>query len=402
MKMTMIQISKTLKMQKYFIIVAVTMLSLVSCTKMEDMAPPRPITFNTAIYKPQTKAGEVSIMNEFTNFSCKAFLHAAGYESTTQAFFGDGETIYAYDGNNSKVTNSENSMDVAYWAPSHDYYWPKAASSYINFVAWYDKHGATPSTVDETHLVWSNYQVSHTDDNLLFADEAWRYNGNPSSIYHKENEGQSYKAVPMLFHHALAKICFKVVAEKTSQANVTGNYQNSNPGTTTWDVTLSNISLSGVYNTGTLTLTNADPANADPDASATTRAWTGGWEPSGDASPITMEYNNSLTTTAVDILEMRPVLPQSVTSAKKLSFDYNIDTYYQPQGGQSVRYSREKVHAEIDLSTILGASGAITSWDMNKKITYTININPETTLVRIDPAMVDWVTDSGSYPNNNN
>ena len=396
----MIQISKTLKMQKYFIIVAVTMLSLVSCTKMEDMAPPRPITFNTAIYKPQTKA-EVSIMNEFTNFSCKAFLHAAGYEEETQAFFGNGETIYVYDGNNSKVTNSENSMDVAYWAPSHDYYWPKAASSYINFVAWYDKHGATPSTVDETHLVWTNYQVSHTDDNLLFADEAWRFNGNPSSIYHKENEGQSYEAVPMLFHHALAKICFKVVAKKTSQPNVTGNYQNSNPGTTTWDITLSTISLSGVYDTGTLTLTNTDP-----NTSATTRAWTGSWDFT-DQATTSMSMSNvttALTTTADDhvILGMQSVLPQSVTSAKKLSFDYNIDTYYQGQGDvQPVRYSREKIHADIDLSTINGASGPITSWDMNKKITYTITIDPETKLVRIDPAMVDWVTDSGSYPNNN-
>ena len=388
MKKTMIQISKTLKMQKYFIIVAVTMLSLVSCTKLEDMAPPRPITFSTAIYKPQTKA-EVSIMNEFTNFSCKAFLHAAGYEDETQDFFKTantiGETIYAYDGNNSVVTSGT----VAYWAPSHDYYWPKAASSYINFIGWWDKRGVAPETSTETSLSWTNYTVA-TDDNLLFADEAWRYNGNPNSIYHKEGEGESYKAVPMLFHHALAKVCFKAAVTKTSQANATG----SDNGSTTWDVTLSNISLAGVYNTGTLALTNSDPN------SATTRAWTGSWDVT-DQTPTTLNMRDvtSALTTSVDrdtILAMQSVLPQSVTNSMILTLTYNIVTKY-----SGVEYAHEKIQTSIDLSTISGASGPITSWDMNKKITYTIVINPETTLVRIDPAMVDWVTDSGSYPNNN-
>ena len=370
-------------MQKFFILVAVTMVTLVSCTKLEDTAPPRKITFETAAYRPQTKAGEVTIMNEFQNFNCMAFLHAAGYETETQNFFGDdGEIIYAYDGDNSIVTTTGS---VAYWAPSHDYYWPKAQSSYINFVAWYDENGDAPETISEEELIWENYTVAY-NDNLLYADEAWRFNGNPNSIYHldgEENNGQAYKAVPILFHHALAKLCFKVAVTKTSQENLTGG---RDKGNTTWDVTVSNISLAGVYDTGTLALTNSDP---DPN-SATTRAWTGSWNTNGQTKKsIDMTaVTTPLTTTPVDVLEMQSVLPQAVTSDMILSFDYNIVTKF-----NNVEYSHEIVHADIALSSF---SGTISNWEMNKKITYTINIIPETSLVRIDPAMVDWMTGGGS------
>ena len=143
-----------------------------------------------------------------------------------------------------------------------------------------------------------------------------------------------------------------------------------------------------------MALTNSDPN------SATTRAWTGSWDVT-DQTPTSITMNNvtsALTTSADDhvILGMQSVLPQNVTNSMILTLTYNIVTKY-----SGVEYAHEKIQTSIDLSTISGASGPITSWDMNKKITYTIVINPETTLVRIDPAMVDWVTDSGSYPNNN-
>ncbi|MBO4657730.1 MAG: fimbrillin family protein [Bacteroidales bacterium] len=398
----MIQNFNALTTKKYLILAAIAMMTLAACTKLEDTAPPRKITFETASYRPQTKA-EVSIMSEFQSFKCKAFLYAENGENAffpVQYMFGGTagingyETISPYKSDNTAWTSNDATSTVAYWAPSHDYYWPKGAKSYMNFISWYDEGGTNPDTATEQSLVWSGYQVDE-NDNLLFADEAWRYNGNPNSIYHKEGEGESYKAVPMLFHHALSKLCIKAAVTQTSKANSTGGTK-----LTTWDVTLSNIKLLGVYDTGTLTLSNGDPINDNPSVTThKTKAWTGGWETQGSRTTYNMNDVTAPLNTAdsevgpTTLLVERSVLPQSVSDNDnlKLSFDYLISTKF-----DGTEYSHEKIHAEVKLKDF---SGAIGEWEMNKKITYTISINPETTVIRIDPAMVDWIPNvsGGTY-----
>lgn len=349
-------------MKKFFIIAAAALVAFTACTKIEDIdtAPAKKITFQAASYVPQTKAN-VSIMPEFTSFPCKAFLHAAGYSETQNMFGDNGEIISAYTSGDVVTTTPS---QVAYWAPSHDYYWPKDATSYVNFVAWYDKNGA-PTTSTETSLVWSNRTIQ-TSDNILFADEAWHYKQTPSAAYHMES-GVS-EGVPMLFHHALAQLCIK--------ANVTKNTDDKTPAHT-WDVTLEDISLAGVFNQGTLSLTNSDLEATG------TKAWTGSWATSGTAGSVTMSnVTTPLTTDAVDVLTMQNVLPQTVTDNVVLNFKYNISYKYNGE-----EYAHEKITAALQLNNI---TNAISAWEMNKKITYTITINPETTVIRIDPAMVDW------------
>ena len=76
-----------------------------------------------------------------------------------------------------------------------------------------------------------------------------------------------------------------------------------------------------------------------------------------------------------------------------LSFDYNIITKF-----NGTEYAHEKIHASIPLSSFevtLGGNDGIDRWNMNKKITYTIIINPVTTTIKIDPAMVDWIIETG-------
>lgn len=346
-------------MKKFFIIAAAALVAITACTKIEDIdtAPAKKITFQAASYVPQTKAN-VSIMPEFTSFPCKAFLHAAGYSETQNMFGPDGETIYAYTSGDAVTTTSS---QVAYWAPSHDYYWPKDATSYVNFVAWYDKNDA-PTTSTETSLVWSNRTIN-TDDNILFADEAWHYKQNPAGQY--KMDGSVSEGVPMLFHHALAQLCIKANVTKASEGN------------TSWDVTLSDITLAGVFNKGTLSLTNSDLGSTG------TKAWTGSWATSGDAGSVAMsDVDTPLTTAAVDVLTMQNVLPQTVTDDVVLNFKYNISYKY-----NGTEYAHEKITAALQLNNI---TNAISAWEMNKKITYTITINPETTVIRIDPAMVDW------------
>ena len=355
-------------MKKFFLLAAAALVAFTACTKIEDTdaTPARKITFQAASYLQQTKA-EVSIMSEFTSFQCKAFLHAAGYTDETQLMFGAAETISAYNSSNAVTTTSS---DVIYWAPSHDYYWPKDANSYINFVAWYDKKGTAPAEATETSLKWENYSVL-TTDNLLFADEAWRYKANPTTGYHLD--GSVSEGVPMLFHHALAQLCIQAKVTKATDGKTPAH---------TWDVTLLDITLDGVYNKGTLALTNSDKTTTG------TKAWTGSWSPIAPTTTVGMsDVTTPLTTTAVNVLSMQNVLPQTVTDAVVLNFKYNISYKY-----NGTEYAHEKITAAIQLNSI---TDAISSWDMNKKITYTITINPETTVIRIDPAMVDWEAVAG-------
>lgn len=357
-------------MKKYFIIAAAALVAFTACTKIEeaDSVPARKITFQAASYVPQTKAN-ISVWNDFTSFKCKAFLHAAGYTSETQDMFGaNGEDITPYKSDGSAASSES---DVNYWAPSHDYYWPKDASSYVNFVAWYDKNGA-PTTATETSLVWTidgSTRSLATSDNILFADEAWHYKDNTSNGTQYTGDAVT-SGVPMLFHHALAQLCIQAKVSKATDGKSPAH---------TWDVTLENITLAGVFNKGTLTLSNTEPSGTTP----ATQPWTGSWATSGTATEITMsDVTTPLTANLVDVLSMQNVIPQAVTNNVVLNFQYNISYKY-----NGTEYAHEKITAAIQLNNI---TGAISSWDMNKKITYAITINPETTLIRIDPAMVDW------------
>lgn len=367
----------------YYIIAAVAMTSLVACTKFEDTAPPRKITFEKAIYRPQTKADPVpdtvSVMDEFTSFKCKAFLHADNggteYYATQDMFGPNGETISAYTSGDAITTDSH---AVAYWAPSHDYYWPKGSRSYINFVGWYDKKGTLPSEATETSLKWNNYTVD-TLDNLLFADEAWHYRANPDNKY---GYNGIEKGVPMLFHHALSKLCIEAKVADSTRVNKIGG---AGQGNTNWEVTLSNITLTGVYTTGNLALSNTEPT----ETGSKTNAWTGVWEPVGDTTTISMNAINTPLgkNKATVVLPMRSVMPQTVTDDIVLEFDYRIVTKFNTD-----EYAHEKIHTSIKLNSF---TGHIAAWEMNKKITYTIIIDPVTTTIKIDPAMVDWVTETG-------
>ncbi|MBQ9548068.1 MAG: fimbrillin family protein [Bacteroidales bacterium] len=361
-------------MKHYFIIAAAAVVAMAACTKVENVASPdKKISFQTATYStPQSRADTVSVKGEFTSFTSKAFLHADGYEDTTQDFFGaNGETISA-----------DNASNPTAWTPSHDYYWPKSSESYINFIAWYDKNGDAPTTATETALSWSNYVVA-TDDNLLYAEEAWRFKDNDHDKYDKDGVTEG---VPMLFRHALAKLTIKAAANPIADGN------------TTWTVQLDTVKLSGVYNTGTLSLTNADPGTAN-----TTVAWSNAagnvWSSPSNATEITMLERltstgnetepGALTSTPTVMLDGQSVLPQTLGNDHVLTVVYSIYTKY-----NGTLYSKERLATSVKLTDF---SGSISEWGMNKKITYTVNINPQTTVVKIDPAMEDWVeVDAGS------
>ena len=349
-------------MKKYFIILAAAALAFsASCTKVsQNDTPARKVTFAAANYVPQTKAGEVSFLSEFTDpstahFNCKGFLHAEGV-SDTQNFFGaDGETITW------NATAKE-------WAPSHDYYWPKGASSYINFVSWYDT-GVGPTTATETTLEWANRTIG-TGDNIMYADEAWRFkeNNNPAT-YGLDGVKQG---VPTLFHHALSQI--KIQARATKVSN----------GTATWTINLKEIKVKDIYNQGTLTLTNTDP-----NTEKTPKAWTGDWVVSTGTQGNLTPANLALTAANQDLLANQSVLPQAL-SGIALEFKLEIVTTY-----SSTVSNTEIITKSIPFYAASGEafSNTISNWEQNKKYIYTLVVEPSEKRVLFDPAVeTDWET----------
>ena len=393
-------------MKKYLILAAAAVVATAACTKNtlnEEALPDVPVTFQAANYVPQTKAGEVSVLDDFTAFKCKAYLHAEGIDlnangtvngTSFQNFFGtDGETI---------TWNST----AKEWAPSHVYYWPKGAQSFVNFVGWYGVDGTGADTAPtityaydgtaskyKATLVWNYTSVAgNSASNLLYADMAWRFKAN--NINPQYGVSGASEGVPMLFHHALAQINVKAYAEGTNDLPLSkgtgddaGKIMDTNAK---WDITLKNVKITPVYTAGTLTLTNVDPGTT-----ATTQAWTGSWSGTGSAGNLTFGSVYKLVEvsklTAGDVIDATCVLPQALASSSVvLSFDMDIVTTYADDIS-----NREIISISIPLSDF-GTS----NWVQNHKYTYYVKFVPSQNSVLFDPALDQaWTETEGTQQN---
>ena len=356
-------------MKKLTGILIAVLVAISACTKVEnEPVPASKIAFTVGNYAHRTKADTVRFSPISTSFNSRAFLHGSGV-SGVQHFFGTGTgEVVGYD----SATNS--------WAPGaisgNEYFWPFSSSSYINFVCWYDKNGApsvAADSLDEYQMHWLQRTIVPSDT-ILFADEAWRYNNNFNAQFMRE----AAAGVPVLFHHALSQIQFR--------AKIKANCDQSASGLTRWGVSIGNVSLTNVYNTGTLNL-----ANSDPETSSTTRAWTvtgGSWTDLTNSATLEMLGTpevalNASTTT--DLLALRTILPQPVSASMMLSFTYSISSY---RGSSETPFCVEYLSFNRSL---LELTPTIESWGMGQRIIYTIEIDPTNDIILFDPSLTDWV-----------
>lgn len=360
-------------MKKLAVIAFAALVAFSACSKVES--EPRPagkVTFAVGSYAPATKAVSLEeSVDGITAFTSKGFLHGQGV-ATVQDFFGSAsnnytETIsYAWDDADSDSTKDAGEVS---WLPSHDYYWPKGTSSYVNFVSWYDKNG-TPdnvASVSETAISWTfdgTNRALAADDNIMIADEAWGYKDSNATEYTSASLVAS--GVPTLFHHLLSRVRVVVKLSKDSDTGVS------------WTASASNFVLGNVYTTGSLALTNAEPASTPG-----TVAWEGSWATSGTQGSVAgVSAQTTLTTAGVEMLPERSMIPQSATAAY-ISFTYVVRTVYDANN-----YIEETVNTgNIRLNSF---TTPVTNWAMNKIITYTVTINPEMNQILIDPTVVDW------------
>ena len=218
----------------YYIAIAALLAASAGCSKVEVAdAPDKAVTFTVASYSPQTRAESIIEVDGIRSFSSRGYLHGVGVDAPQDFFGANGETI-TYNGSNK------------WWAPTHDYFWPKSSESYVNFISWVG--GAPTITYSNTApfeatFAWSGAVA--TTDNLMWADMAWRYKNNDGVIYKKDGVTEG---VPTLFHHALAQVRFQGKVTKTSATDGVK-----------WTVTVDSLSLTNVANKGTFSLTNSDP-----------------------------------------------------------------------------------------------------------------------------------------------
>ena len=69
--------------KKQTVLLSAALLALAGCAKLDiESTPDILVTFQAANYVPQTKAGEVSVFNDFATFRCRGFMHAEGNSFT--------------------------------------------------------------------------------------------------------------------------------------------------------------------------------------------------------------------------------------------------------------------------------------------------------------------------------
>ena len=363
-------------MKKYIVIALAALVAFAACTKVNPEKKADKISFTVANFMPATKA-YTSLLDETTSFNCKAYLHADGEETAQEYFGADGEIISA----NNETNPSE-------WLPSHEYFWPKSANSYINFVAWYNSPDVTIGSfqVKEDVVKYTNVTITG-NSNILVAEKAWYYNQNRTSEENDEETGHDGAfgqnavtgGVPMLFHHMLAKVSVKAKAAKV---------QGGSDNKTTWDITIKNAKIINIGETaGAANVAFRTPETTDPQI---TPFRGGNWQYVGYEDEIELSDSDVLTTTAEDLLEDYSVFPQSLNISShpaKLEFDLTIVNKY-----DGVEYGHETIKESIELATLENkiTEEAIEAWFMNTKYTYTIIVDPETETIKFDPAVVAW------------
>lgn len=359
-------------MKKNIIIALAACVALAACTKNElkPVEVDQQITFQAVVNKPSTKA-----MLTGTSYPTGSTFGTVAYKVK-----GDNSELY--------IPVSEvkyyNTSSPAYWSTEAPYYWPKESGSSLTFYSYspfnYSETGtktAIPVTAAATGLTFENYSVKdHQQTDLMVADKKDNQTSNTTTT-------NSWAAgVPTVFHHMLAQIVainFRTVVDASATPDVVvKDYANGRDGTSGKEYKAGDkqFVVTGVYfekfhEQGTLTA--GDSNNWATSGSVTNSyTWysneTGAKFINGECTPIDTYYL---------------VLPQTHADDAMLHVTYEIHTY-----------TSANVHATEKMDVSVPLKNLNASWEMNKKYTYTLNID----LDRIywDPKVTEWTPGTGS------
>ena len=363
-------------MKKYIIIAFAALAASVACSKVETPEVQKEINFEVANAL-QTKATG-SLYNNGA-FGTYAWFTANPGAGSDHAPFMVNETVDKVGG---------------VWKTSvNTFYWPKTGS--VEFIS-YSPVSGTNGTADSNPAITQN-TITYTgitagDVDYMYADKA-----TASKNVNIVNDGvdSGYSGVPTIFRHALAKLSFKIKANFVEYEDPTTHT------TTTWDVTVKSVKISGFYTKGNCTL-NLDTSSESvvmPWKKPAGEVWT---NLSGASDEQELIENPAtgiiLTTTAVDLkpTASKFVIPQNLeASTQKIKLDVHITTHL-PNGLDI----EEDFAPTIDIKNI----SSLSAWKMNQNIVYTISIkptakadgpdghdnDPNDVIITFDPAVADW------------
>ena len=363
-------------MKKFFLLAAVVGVALTSCVKNEGLAvvaDQNEITFEVAKFKASSRA-EVAFPTDIS-FGAYAYYENTENPGTHTTYIDNAEIVY-------KVSNGN-----GYWAAKdHTYFWP--TQGHLDFVSYapYNADATSPAVpkisdndVQQT-LKYEGFKVDAANPvDLLYSDKAMQQTANTVNY--------GFTGVPTLFHHALAKLNFKVKAFRINNAD------ESPKAVTSWTVVVNKITLNGIYDEGNLTMKTANVHNAG----ATTVQWENTitavpynvWSNTSSQTSKVWECAQTLPTTArhygagtADVAENYFVLPQAlVADIQQITVEYTITTKA-PEGQTGVK--------EYVATKNLSDFPAVPAWEQGKNITYTIDIDPVGDEIHFAPAIVDW------------
>lgn len=326
------------------VIIAAGISLLSSCSKTETETPQdnTPIAFQVANYMSQTKAGETAFPTNDI-FGTYAWTNSSNGGPQHQILM-DGETV-GYTG----ITWQ--TIDTGTKA-AKNYYWPKKGN--VDFISyypagacWFDINGDA-TKISATATIAGNTNTT----NLMYADKAI------ACTYENSKDG-----VETLFHHALSQIS---VIFNTAKDN-DGHGVNFEVNVTSAKFTAINTkgSIAMGY-TGTTGIWNAP------------KVWTVEASVAEDF-PMTV---GKISTEDKKVINGVSVLPQNLESDNKLELEYTVTTKYPGQDPVS-----EKLTASVELKDL-----NVSSWELNKKITYTITIDPNgLNPITFLPLVEEWV-----------
>lgn len=383
--------NKSMKKTLFFFCAVAAMAEFASCTKTETPAESGPeIAFSVARYK--TKANEEDYKTNHQNVPFGVYSWFKGVSASDNADFMVNQKV-TYDATNNR------------WAPDGTtYYWPKSGS--LDFIGYspYSFSGNTAApfpTITETSFSYPAWNVNaHQDVDVMYADKVTGLTGATGT-----QKTYFYNGVPMLFHHALAKVNFQVKAAYTEVTDpVTGTK-------TKWEITVESIKVNDILTTGSFSLNYNNGVWEKPttaDANGTDRYV---WTP--DAGPSTTDLTLDLTNVANPLVAGTEyalnsdvfVMPQLLDGTQSVDMVVTIKTYRDINDGNG--YQLVLTETSVDIPGVL-SSGTLTAWEMNQNVTYSFNFAPSygtstgtdsdgdgipdvmPTVVYFDPAVDEW------------
>ena len=369
-------------MKKLLLFAMIVSVATTSCVKDNDYVgavDQDEITFEVAKYKATTRA-EVTFPTDLP-FGAYAFYEKTTDPGVHSPYMDNVEVVYKVaDGN-------------GYWASKgKTYFWPTAG--HLDFISYapYNNDAtsaAVPKISNDDHQQTLKYETFKVDASkpvdLLYSNKAMQQTANTANY--------GFIGVPTLFHHALAKLNILVKAFRLDNRN------DSPDAVTTWSVTVDKITISNIYDEGSLTMKTTNVH----DKGATTVQWDNTittvpydvWSNTSSTTSKVWDCDQVLTTTArtygagtSDVAENYFVLPQALTATRQqITIDYSITT--KAPGGQTgtTSYSVTKDFRDFP---------AVPAWEQGKNIIYTIEIDPAGDEIHFAPAVVDWVDVNGT------